>query len=354
MKTRFASFTAALGLVVSLAAATAPAAFAQETPDCPPPSAGPGLEEPAAEPGREDPAARPGCEREGRSGVNVRLTGGITEELPNVMRVLDQLLETLESPDLWPNSNDKIGMTERAANWRMSDLAGELRRYLTDGELELNFRMTRAVGSALAAANTPSRNKMILFQEAGRAKDRKAYSDYYLARTLFHELMQVFQYEHWTAAGRMMDYETFPTETEAYLPKDLFATEEFGGPEDERTEPTGPAEPEDRGDEPPAAAGFDISGQWTATLTNTAIRAAAELQGPDADGFYTGVIQLGRNSLRLSARQDGAGLKVTMRQDGCESEFSGTLVVESPNRLRIDWQHQDGGGHDRGQWILTR
>jgi hypothetical protein len=63
---------------------------------------------------------------------------------------------------------------------------------------------------------------------AGRESERGArpiYSDYYLARNIFHELMHVFQYDKWT--NKMWGYEDFPTELDPQLPRDHFETKEY-------------------------------------------------------------------------------------------------------------------------------
>lgn len=165
--------------------------------------------------------------------AKVRLSGEVDKKFRNLRKVLDQLEQTLGDPILWGDFwNKKVPMTGKTGltNYRFKDIALDLKKYLSDESLEIEFRLTKAVRFGEPAAQTVNKNKIILFQHAGRSPKANIYSDYYLARTIFHELMHVWQYYHWTVIGRFMDYEGFPTETDKHLPKARFSLEEFPDP----------------------------------------------------------------------------------------------------------------------------
>jgi hypothetical protein len=163
---------------------------------------------------------------------HVHLRPGVDARFVDVDQVLEQLLTTLDTPSLWGGFWDQRVPASGAIKslhpfpYKFSDIAAALKRYLTDGKLNIAYR-TALLKSG--AALTVSRTEVILYEPAGRNENggRYVYGDYNLARTIFHELMHVFQYDYWTVAGRSSDYEGFPTATEPKLPKAHFNTCEY-------------------------------------------------------------------------------------------------------------------------------
>jgi len=183
-----------------------------------------------------------------RSSPHVHLRPGVDARFVDVDDVLQQLLDTLETPKLWSSFWDErvpgsgsFG-SAHPFPYKFSDIAAALARYLTDRKLNIGYRTAELkVGGGL----TTSRTEMFLYEVAGRGENggRYVYSDYSLARTIFHELMHVFQYDYWTATGRSTDYEGFPTATEPKLPKTLFNTCEYIDPGGQAAMPPSSADP---------------------------------------------------------------------------------------------------------------
>ena len=157
------------------------------------------------------------------------------EKFTNVDNVLKQLEETLKKPELWGDFwNEKVPMSGTFTNYQFKDIAPDLAKYLTDGSLTIQFKENKVINigksKAQAAAQTVNRNKIILFQVAGQVPGKKKYSDFYLASTILHELMHVWQYDKWTAIGRSMNIHDSVNAVEPKLPKDLFSTTEVDDP----------------------------------------------------------------------------------------------------------------------------
>ena len=177
----------------------------------------------------------------GEESANVQFSGGLEDKFKNIDGVLQNLLQTLDTPEVWgPFWNERVRLTGKInlTDYPFHEIANELKTYLTDGSLEFEFRTTEAVGGAIVAAHTPGPGKIVLYQYAGRAPNANMYSDYYLARTIFHELMHIFQHRKMTALGREMAKEDFPTDTEKRLPTAFFSTEESKDPGDTTPLPT--------------------------------------------------------------------------------------------------------------------
>jgi hypothetical protein len=157
------------------------------------------------------------------------------EKFTNIDTVLKQLEETLTKPELWGDFwDEKVPMSGTFTNYRFKEIAPDLAKYLTDGSLTIQFKENKIINigksKAQAAAQTVNRNKIILFQVAGMVPGKKKYSDFYLASTILHELMHVWQYDKWTAVGRTMNIHDSVNAVEPKLPKDLFSTTEIDDP----------------------------------------------------------------------------------------------------------------------------
>jgi hypothetical protein len=153
------------------------------------------------------------------------------ERYPHLELVLRQLWRTLNAPALWGSLwNENIsgsGCITTGGRFKFSEIAAHVRQYLTDGSVTIEYRVQK---SKVAAAQTVNRKRTILFQSAGREAEhaaRRVYSDYFLARTLFHEMLHIFQYDEWNALARLTDYEGFPTALDPKLPKKFFSTKEY-------------------------------------------------------------------------------------------------------------------------------
>ncbi len=171
-----------------------------------------------------DTAAAPGVSpRRSLMAVNVRLTGKVERKYPNIQKVLDQLILTFDDAAAWGTLwTEKIPLSG-AVNWTSQELAAELKKYLTNGTLEISFHPDDVGDSRLSAA-TKSKSLIRLHSAAGNIiNETSIYTDYRLARTIFHELMHVLQYTHWNVVGRFMDYEGFPTAHEPKLPTKHFS-----------------------------------------------------------------------------------------------------------------------------------
>lgn len=129
----------------------------------------------------------------------VQLTPQVKDRYPNLQRVLNGILQTVEDPSLFPPDvwNQKIHFTGKVTNVLFSDVMKEYRTYLTDGRLQIDLRPDPDARKlrARVAAQVVDEEHMLLFYMAGsRMKNGKAYySDYQLAQTIFHELMHVYQ-----------------------------------------------------------------------------------------------------------------------------------------------------------------
>ncbi|MFQ5729551.1 MAG: hypothetical protein ACE5GN_04240, partial [Waddliaceae bacterium] len=150
----------------------------------------------------------------------------------NLKKVLAKLEQTLRKPKLWGDHwNKKVYLSGRITDYKFKEIAPDLNRYLTDGSLKMSFRLTKKTFLGAPGGQTVNKNHIILFQIAGAVpNEKRLYSDYHLARTVFHELMHVWQYYYWTFVGRFMDVETFPTKTEKWLPTARFSTKKFPDP----------------------------------------------------------------------------------------------------------------------------
>ena len=165
---------------------------------------------------------------------NVKIAKEAAARYPNLEKVLKQLWRTLNNQSLWGklwNENVSLsGCITTLGRYKFSAIAAALRGYLSDGTVTIEYRIQ---AKARAAAQTVDRNRIILFQAAGRESEHAAkeiYSDYFLARTLFHELMHVFQYDKWNPVSRKTDYEGFPTALDPSLPKAFFSTQIYQDP----------------------------------------------------------------------------------------------------------------------------
>src|SRR5262249_32854875 len=131
------------------------------------------------------------------------------------------------------------GCVTTGGRYTFEQISEALQGYLTDGSLTLKYK----TGVTSAAAETLNRHTMFLFEHVGRDYDHGAkaiYEDYFVARTIFHELMHVFQYDKWNPIARTTDYEGFPTALDPKLPKTYFSTQEY--PETS-TDPNSPLPP---------------------------------------------------------------------------------------------------------------
>ncbi len=178
------------------------------------------------------------CDAEVTPNTKIKIDPKLEEKFPRLQTILNQLEETLSQQHLWGDIwNKKIKKSGRITNYRFSEIAKSLREYLQDRSIRFSFRLSQATRLGVVAAQTVDKKHIILFQNAGRSTNENKYSEYYLARTIFHELMHIWQYRHWTALGRFMDYEGFPTEMEESLPRVLFSTIEYPNPEGEKPVP---------------------------------------------------------------------------------------------------------------------
>lgn len=160
---------------------------------------------------------------------NVKFTGGVEKKFTNLDKVLDKLLETMNTPSLWNQAlwNGRVSGTGKTGltNYKLKDIVADFKKYLTDGSLTLNFRLDTATN--FRAAGSTTKNRISLNRGAGSWQDGgKTYTDYQLARTIFHELMHDWQHYHWWSTGEYIpltwDKETVAEKIETYLPSSLF------------------------------------------------------------------------------------------------------------------------------------
>jgi hypothetical protein len=166
------------------------------------------------------------------------VTPTASAKFTNLDKVTQNLVKTLGDPKLWGafwdqkiSGTGKIGPT----NYKFSQIAPELKKYLQNGEVEIGFKND---ASEAVSAETPNKSHIYLHPKAGSMSGSASqYSDYALANTIFHELMHVWQYRHWTTVGRFMDYEGFPTVVDKKLPRQLFDTTQTKDPGGEEPVP---------------------------------------------------------------------------------------------------------------------
>jgi len=173
-------------------------------------------------------------------GIDVHIDPELAARYPHLEQILKQLLRTLRSPQLWGKFWDEkvplSGCLTTGGRFTFQEISEALQGYLTDGSVTLKY----VSGFTKAAALTNSRKEIIIYERAGRDPDHAAkqiYEDYFLARTIFHELMHVFQYDKWNPVARITDYEGFPTATDAKLPTNYFSTQQYP---DTGTDPKAP------------------------------------------------------------------------------------------------------------------
>jgi len=165
--------------------------------------------------------------------INVSLTPEVTAKFPQLRKVLNQLLETLNTPGLWgSNLNLKVPDTGLFSfgKYTIREINSDFVKYLTDGKLRIDFKLD---DSKKAAADTFCHTvftandiTISLHSGAGSWRGKTApYSDYDLAITIYHELLHVWQFHHEAMPSCYILTKEIPSYfLEKYLPKDLFDT----------------------------------------------------------------------------------------------------------------------------------
>jgi len=171
--------------------------------------------------------------RSSHGGHHVVLISPVDSRYAQIENVLDNLLKTLQTPNLWGSFwNEKVRTSSRFVNYRFSEIAENLAKYLTDRSVKVRYKereesLKYRPAVPGGAGETPSGGKVInLFDIAGRDTThggRFTYNEYSLAKTIFHELMHVHQERNY----RSSDYEAFPTAVEPKLPSNYFNRCEF-------------------------------------------------------------------------------------------------------------------------------
>lgn len=178
--------------------------------------------------------------QKGKESVDVKFGGDVEKKFPCLKVVLNQLLETLGTGLLWDSKFwlSPIPTTGTVRHDKFFQVAAEMRRYLTDGKLQIVFRPDpRPPRLGRAGGDTPNRTTINLHIKSGSwgVPDQKTYCNYDLAVTIFHELMHVWQHDHWFFSGNIYpaipwDKEMAPTLIETQLPKDLFKMKRYQDP----------------------------------------------------------------------------------------------------------------------------
>lgn len=189
----------------------------------------------------------------------VKLTDGVQGKFKHVDLVLNQLIRTMEDPKVWGAAwNQKVPSTGTLRNYTVGQLVEQYKNYLTNGSLTIGFRPDPKATNFAAAASTV-RNKIALNMLAGNA-DRQGYSDYKLAKTIFHELTHNWQYHNWKITGENQPFMPWDKERpaydiEKYLPRNFFDTTLYPDPKDMNPLPP-------TGEDAPDALWRNAVGKW--------------------------------------------------------------------------------------------
>lgn len=195
--------------------------------------------------------------------AKVQFQGDLERKFPNIQRVLNTLVETLERKDLWDQDVllQRVPVTGKFVNYRLVDIVGEFHGYLTDGKLTLIYKPNHPKSNVKAAASTARPYRIALHNKAGSWDGKDSpYSDYLLARTIFHELVHIWQIRNGTAPTLIGSKETSAYFIEPHLPKDLFDLTEYPDPGGTNPVPSQPTPPKAKPSPPkavPTSLSFD-------------------------------------------------------------------------------------------------
>lgn len=166
--------------------------------------------------------------------AKVKFSGDVEKKFPNLQVVLDQLVTTLETIELWDKKvmNQRVVSTGNVVNYRFIDIVKHFHGYLTDGNLEITYRPDHDAVWPRAAADTPTGYRINLHNKAGSWDGpSEPYTDYKLARTVFHELVHIWQNRTWMV-GNPFTQENSAYFIEKFLPSDLFDSTTYPDPAD--------------------------------------------------------------------------------------------------------------------------